>query len=233
MKKAEIAHNRRVRTLHLIKAQFKGNKTKFAHALSENSGKHIAVTIVHRWFWNNHQRRNIGESHARLIEDAFDLEYAWLDGFTNATLQSDEQINEPKADYIVKKSKPATLAPVISWEQIDDFKNLNTDEVTEWIANPTENSNAYYLRVTGEAMHSQESVTFSKGMLILVEPTIEAVTDDFVIAKLDSQNSLIFRQLKQDESGKSYLKPLNASFPIAFDEFNIVGKIVFSGMFFN
>lgn len=66
----------------------------------------------------------------------------------------------------------------------------------------------FALRVTGDSMEPE----FRAGMVLIVEPELEAHPGDFVIAK-NSDGETTFKQLVRDGSDW-YLKPLNERYPI-------------------
>jgi SOS-response transcriptional repressor LexA len=66
----------------------------------------------------------------------------------------------------------------------------------------------FALRVAGDSMEPM----FTEGMVLIVEPEIEAQPGDYVIAK-NSDNGTTFKQLVKD-GADWYLKPLNERYPI-------------------
>jgi len=70
----------------------------------------------------------------------------------------------------------------------------------------------YALRVHGDSMVSETSDSFPEGSIVIVEPEMEALPGDYVIA-LNGDNETTFKQLIKD-GGDLYLKPLNTRYPI-------------------
>jgi SOS-response transcriptional repressor LexA len=66
----------------------------------------------------------------------------------------------------------------------------------------------FALRVEGESMLPD----FPEGTILIVEPSLDAFPNDFVIVK-NGDNEATFKQLVKD-GGEYYLKPLNTRFPI-------------------
>jgi SOS-response transcriptional repressor LexA len=66
----------------------------------------------------------------------------------------------------------------------------------------------FALRVSGDSMEPE----FREGMVLIVEPEMEAHPGDFVIAK-NADNGTTFKQLVKD-GADWYLKPLNERYPI-------------------
>jgi SOS-response transcriptional repressor LexA len=70
----------------------------------------------------------------------------------------------------------------------------------------------YALRVRGDSMVSETGDSFPDGSLIIVEPELQALPGDYVIA-LNGENETTFKQLIKD-GGELLLKPLNLRYPI-------------------
>jgi SOS-response transcriptional repressor LexA len=70
----------------------------------------------------------------------------------------------------------------------------------------------YALRVHGDSMVSETADSFPDGSIIVVEPELQPLPGDYVIA-LDSENETTFKQLVKD-GGELFLKPLNPRYPI-------------------
>ncbi len=70
----------------------------------------------------------------------------------------------------------------------------------------------YALRVRGDSMVSETADSFPDGSIIIVEPEMQAIPGDYVIA-LNTDNETTFKQLVKD-GGDLYLKPLNLRYPI-------------------
>jgi SOS-response transcriptional repressor LexA len=69
----------------------------------------------------------------------------------------------------------------------------------------------FALRVHGDSMVCDSHNSFPEGSILIVEPDMEAIDGDYVIAK-NAAGQTTFKQLVKD-SGKSYLKPLNPNYP--------------------
>jgi SOS-response transcriptional repressor LexA len=70
----------------------------------------------------------------------------------------------------------------------------------------------FALRVQGDSMVGDSIDSFPEGSLLIVEPEMQAVPGDYVIA-LNSENQTTFKQLIRD-GGELFLKPLNVRYPI-------------------
>jgi len=176
------------------------------------------------------------ESTAKLPELAKALECSveWL-SYGTKTLN----VKENSAHY---NTEPASAgfgkAPLISniqagtWmEGIDEFA---PNDAEQWIPKPAGGANSFYLRVVGESMTSPTRPSFPEGDLVLIDPDEQWTNGSFVVAKLVGHNGVTLKQLKYDEQGEPYLKPLNPDpyWKNIYDEFRILGKVVFSCNFY-
>lgn len=103
--------------------------------------------------------------------------------------------------------------PMISWVQagcwMEVVDNFAPGMADEWIDVEIEvRKHTFALTVRGDSM----SPRFPDGMILVVEPDIQADNGDFVIAK-NGNNEATFKQLVID-GGVWYLKPLNERYPI-------------------
>jgi SOS-response transcriptional repressor LexA len=93
---------------------------------------------------------------------------------------------------------------------IDNFKpNPHFDSVP--VSVPVQR-HTYALRVHGDSMVSETADSFPDGSIIVVEPELQALPGDYVIA-LNTENETTFKQLVKD-GGELFLKPLNLRYPI-------------------
>ncbi|WP_339539277.1 LexA family protein [Pseudomonas sp. RA_15y_Pfl2_54] len=86
---------------------------------------------------------------------------------------------------------------------------------------------AFWLTVAGNSMTAPSGQSIAEGMLILVDPEVEAVPGKLVIAQWAGSDEAIFRKL-DEEGGQRYLVPLNPTWPKALftDECRIIGVVV-------
>ena len=103
--------------------------------------------------------------------------------------------------------------PLISSVQAGDFTtvvdNLHPGDAERWIdVTVPVNRYTFALRVSGDSMEPD----FPAGMILVVEPEMEANPGDFIIAKNGSEEAT-FKQLVKD-GGDWWLKPLNPRYPL-------------------
>ena len=86
---------------------------------------------------------------------------------------------------------------------------------------------AYWLPVVGDAMTAPSGLSIGDGMIILVDPAIDAEPGKLVVAQWAQSTQATFRQLRE-ESGQLYLVPLNPTYPkrLFSDDCRILGVVV-------
>ncbi|MBI6550425.1 LexA family protein [Xenorhabdus lircayensis] len=70
---------------------------------------------------------------------------------------------------------------------------------------------AFWLEVKGDSMVSPNGLSIPQGMIILVDPEMKPTTNNLVVAKLDGEKELTFKQLIT-EGYDTFLKPLNTQY---------------------
>jgi SOS-response transcriptional repressor LexA len=93
---------------------------------------------------------------------------------------------------------------------VDNFKRKDDYEMVA-VSIPIKR-HTYALRVHGDSMVSEVADSFPEGSIIVVEPEMDALPGDYVIA-VNEQGETTFKQLVKD-GGDLYLKPLNTRYPI-------------------
>lgn len=111
-------------------------------------------------------------------------------------------------------------------EAIDTF---HPGDAEEWIEAPGPvGPNAFVLRIEGFSMHNPtDPVSFTDGDKVVIDPSKEAKTGDFVVAKLVNSNSVTFKRLRQ-EDGQWYLEAINPDWKPRYihlaEEWHICGR---------
>lgn len=120
-------------------------------------------------------------------------------------------VQEPSPTY---GPKMGGSVPLISDVQAGSFKehvdNLHPGDGGIELIPTTVPVNRYTfaLRVSGDSMEPE----FMDGMILVIEPELEPMPGDFVVAK-NTDGETTFKQLTKD-GGDWYLKPLNSRYPI-------------------
>lgn len=145
-------------------------------------------------------KASFGEKVARSIEAFAGLDVNWLDNL------------EEDANITVGPVLRGTV-PLISNVQAGMFKefvdnNFPDDGEHERIATGVPvNRHTFALRVVNDSMEPE----FKEGMILIVEPELDALPGDYVIAK-NSHEETTFKKLVKD-GADWYLKPLNPAYP--------------------
>jgi SOS-response transcriptional repressor LexA len=128
------------------------------------------------------------------------------------------------ANYEIKKEKlKLNLVPLISWVQAGVFReSLGDDNEAELIPTDAKTKpTSYALKVIGDSM----SPRFPEGMILIVDPDLAAIHNDFVIAK-NGDNEATFKQLIRD-GADWYLKPINPAYPIkSAENTEVIGVVI-------
>lgn len=146
-------------------------------------------------------KASFGEKVARSIEEHAGLPQLWLDTI------DDEGNTEPGPNI-------RGAVPVLTEVQAGMYKEFvdNShpgDGTLESVATSVKvNQHTFALRVIGDSMEPR----FVAGTILIVEPELDPLPGDFVIAKNGGEETT-FKQLIRD-AGIWYLKALNARYPI-------------------
>lgn len=166
---------------------------------------------------------SFGSRTAKKISLAFGKDGGWLDRSHENT--------EPAIARLDTAPLISNVQAGVWMEGIDEFE---PNDAEDWIIKPKGGPNSYYLRVKGESMTAPSGDSFPEGMLILIDPDQQWSNGSYIIAKVSGYNGVTFKKLKYDEQDRPYLKALNPSndWPNIYDEFRILGKMIFSIKFY-
>ncbi|MBF0184670.1 MAG: helix-turn-helix domain-containing protein [Magnetococcales bacterium] len=127
----------------------------------------------------------------------------------------------------LQRSNLFARLPLLSWE---DAARLCADpsyhptKIDLWLPLASKSSDrGYALRVPDDSMMPE----FREGDLIIMDPTQTGKHNQFVVAHLDGDTSLTFKQLMV-VGNKTYLKPLNPRYPLleVQDSLTVCGVVV-------
>ncbi|HDZ3692801.1 TPA: hypothetical protein RSW60_000081 [Vibrio cholerae] len=141
-----------------------------------------------------------------------------------------QHIMEPRIAYDLIYKSDIHQAPLLSWVQAGEFCNSETQISPfdcELIPCPNKkaSSRTFALKVMGDSMTSPYGRSYPEGTIIFVDPEIIAEPNMGVVAKADV--GYTFKQLKVNEMGQRYLKPLNPHHqPIFDDKLEICGVVI-------
>jgi len=215
-KNSQVFECRRLKLKELVE------RFETQRAFSEATG--IDVTVISRMLYPEGKagKRNIGEKAVRQIEDALKLSRGWMDGITQ------ENNNVSFAGF----NETAGCYPVISWvsagawsEAVEPYHRKSIDRWLETTVDCSENS--FWLDVKGDSMTATAGLSIPEGMVILVDPEVEATNGKLVVAKLESDNEATFKKYVVD-AGRKFLKALNPHWPMTEINGNckIIGVVV-------
>lgn len=111
-------------------------------------------------------------------------------------------------------------------EAIDLFQ---PGDAEDWIDSPGPvGPRAFVLKIDGISMYNPSGpVSFADGDRVVIDPSIEAIAGDFVVAKLAGSNRITFKRLQQD-GGEWYLEAINPNWEPRYirmtEEWHICGK---------
>ncbi|MBF0439146.1 MAG: helix-turn-helix domain-containing protein [Magnetococcales bacterium] len=117
--------------------------------------------------------------------------------------------------------------PLITWEEAKAYtpetaETHHPENVKAWIpVAPRTSIAAYALTVPDDSMEPE----FSEGEIIIVDPTLKAEHNRFVIARSSDDSRATLKQLIV-HGAKQYMKPLNARYPLT----EIQGELIVSGV---
>jgi len=120
--------------------------------------------------------------------------------------------------------------PLIGWEDLTQRGAMDTESVKDWVYCPISCSKeTFALTVSGDAMVSPnaDSKSYPSGVIIFVDPTADTYNGCRVLARIGLSGQVTFREYLQD-SGVSYLKPINPQYPtlVMDGETDILGVVV-------
>ena len=117
----------------------------------------------------------------------------------------------------VSSASPDTrgTVPLVSEVEAGEYTKIDNSHSRKGLekvpVNVEVRRHTFALRVHGDSMESNSHNSFPEGSILIVEPDMEAIEGDYVIAK-NAAGKTTFKQLVK-ESGMSYLKALNPSYP--------------------
>ncbi|MBF0339741.1 MAG: S24 family peptidase [Magnetococcales bacterium] len=117
--------------------------------------------------------------------------------------------------------------PLISWEEAKAYtpetaESHHPENVKSWIpVAPRTSSSAYALEVPDDSMEPE----FKEGEIVIVDPTMHAEHNRFVIARTGNDNRATLKQLIVHGS-RQYMKPLNSRYPLI----DVQGALIVSGV---
>nr|WP_180206008.1 XRE family transcriptional regulator [Pseudomonas sp. SbOxS1]NYU06224.1 helix-turn-helix domain-containing protein [Pseudomonas sp. SbOxS1] len=128
---------------------------------------------------------------------------------------------------MTQKYNPYFRYPVSDWRDTAQVRDGERAPYRFELSDYHARGAAFWLTVVGDAMTAPSGPSVAEGMLILVDPDVDAVPGKLVIAQWPDSSEAIFRKLSE-EGGQRYLVPLNPTYPKSLftDECRIIGVVV-------
>lgn len=120
--------------------------------------------------------------------------------------------------------------PLISWVtagQWDEvMDNYHPGDGEDMLLCPVNHGpHTYAVRVSGDSMTTGYGKSYPDGCIIFVDPDQAAAPGDRVVAKINGDDKVTFKQLSED-CGRPFLKPLNPQYAPIRDHFTVIGKVI-------
>ena len=153
-----------------------------------------------------------------------------MDFLEVATVIRERLVLQDDEPCLAHKYNPYFRYPVSGWRAPAEVREDETRAYTEGrfeVSDYPAQGAAFWLEVTGDAMTAPTGISIAEGMLILVDPAVEALPGKLVIAQWPDSAEATFRKLIE-EGGQRYLVPLNPTYPKALytPECRIIGVVV-------
>lgn len=117
--------------------------------------------------------------------------------------------------------KLPVIGSVVAGAWCEAIDNFQPGDAEEWIDAPGPvGPNAFVLRIEGVSMcNPADAVSFNDGDKVVIDPSREAKSGDFVVAKLTGSNAVTFKRLRQ-EAGEWYLEATNPDWKPRYIQIN-------------
>lgn len=138
----------------------------------------------------------------------------------------------PDTDTI--PAKMGGRVPLISWNEAREWNYTiggllrNKTKDVNWILCPIERSDrAFALKVVDDDMVSSYGKSYPPGCIIFVDPkkAEHLGNGDRILAQISSADEVTFKSWVR-YAGQILLKPLNESYPVIEEKFDVLGKVI-------
>lgn len=136
---------------------------------------------------------------------------------------------ESRVDTHITQSETEKV-PLISWRLASSWPCMyQPKDISHWLYCPIPiGKNGYALKISGDSMmNNGAGKSYPEGCIIFVDPDLNPVIGDKVIAEIYSSDTATFKILAED-AGNIFLKPINILYPIIHSDriLKIRGKVV-------
>ncbi|QVI69157.1 LexA family protein [Pseudomonas syringae] len=210
-----------------FKDRLRARMTDLKLSATELSSR-IGVSKATITFWRNGTNGATGSNLMELAK-ALQCSPQWLETGKGDMQDSPMRGTEPSNVGEIDRPTGIYRYPVVSsvaagtWSEAVETGLVDRYEISDYKAK----GRAFWLEVAGDSMTAPTGMSVPEGMLILVDPGIEARPGKLVVAKLPSSNEATFKKLI-DDAGQLYLKPLNPGYSMikCSDDCIIIGVAV-------
>lgn len=128
---------------------------------------------------------------------------------------------------LTQKYNPYFRYPVSDWRATAEVRDGEQAQYRFELSDYHAQGAAFWLTVVGDAMTAPSGPSIAEGMMILVDPDVQAEPGKLVIAQWPNSSEAMFRKLIE-EGGQRYLVPLNPTYPKALytEECRLIGVVV-------
>lgn len=190
------------------------------------------------------KRRSMNDNTVRNIEQLCNKPRGWMDqpAETIAYTSTEDYIPIRTGNLRSANYDPTQCnIPLISWVQAGNWCEAidlyHCGDAEKWLSCPARHSDkTFALRVQGLSMYNPDPSSehsFKDGEIIYVDPCREPMNKSFVVARLQDENRVTFKQLIIDNDHK-YLRPINPDWPETIikltDRAVICGVVIYKGM---
>ncbi|MGH8654404.1 MAG: LexA family protein [Gammaproteobacteria bacterium] len=180
---------------------------------------------------NPKNQRNIGTKLARAIEQVTRKPSGWIDEPHRFEEEKQQGTGSIKADLVMFPGNK--IVPILdytqAWQWTQSGKPYALTDRTEviWTSLDQLSGRTFGLVIRGESMMDD----FYPGEIVIVDPEITPKPGDFVVAKFDKDDQVIFRKYRLRGSNETRqpaieLAPLNENYPTAVIDSNNSGRVI-------
>ncbi|WP_430434784.1 LexA family protein [Methyloversatilis sp.] len=217
--------NRRARLRELIRECFGDKQINLIRHVHHRTGEmpnHGEMSVLTK----DHSGKSFGDKKAKRLTEQIGMHRRWFDMPLGTNIDPTDWMRDWEGMSNVSPGPDRKgRIPLISWVKAGDFSETDDPfqpgDALDWVEpTVTVQRHTFALRVEGDSMEPE----FTAGVLVVVEPDMEAMPGDFVIAK-NGDNEATLKQLVRD-GADFYLKPLNERYPIKpLGDSEIVGVV--------
>lgn len=215
----DIHDIRRANLAALITTRFSGNQSALATAI-DRQASYVSRCLAE----SGKNQKPIGEKFARHVESCLGLPHGWLDTAHEAAAPSQEAALEPGPTL----SRPFKRTKIVGTAQLgpDGYWDALT-AMDGWLDVPTNDPEAYALRVKGDSM----SPAIRSGWVVWCEPNHELIPGEYVLLHKSNGIHMIKELLYINEEAISLMPPNNTNGRITIQRNEIIEIHHVSGIF--